>query len=354
MTATATNRLDLSEAAIPRGSTVRTHLEAAETVTGPIRIPITVIRGEGAGPTLTISAACHPGEYNGVMASVELASTLSPGDLSGTLIIVHVQNVPGVQAKVGHINPIDGVNMGAAFSATPDIVEGRGNVSHQARSPSHQIAEALFENTVRIADAYIDLHGGEFFEFVPPNIEYFVIGTESVDDATRALARAFGFRLLWEVPQGSIPEMPSYPGRGSCVMEAGVIGIPAVLCEVGGEGHIDRDLVAMTVQGIRRAMGHLGMMDETDVGDPEEQTTLVGGHVLFAERAGLFLSAVAPGERVANGQKLGHLVNLSGELVQELHAPQAAVLTNVVTRGIANPGDMLFVMGNSVDASTPR
>lgn len=353
MSATQTDRLDLTEAAVPRGSTVRMYLEAAETVTGPIRIPITVIRGSVDGPLLTISAACHPGEYNGVMASVELASSISPVELAGTLIIVHVQNVPGVQAKVGHINPIDGVNMGAAFSATPEIVEGRGNVSHQARSPSHQIAEALFENTVRIADAYIDLHGGEFFEFVPPNIEYFVIGKESVDNATRALARSFGFQLLWEVPQGSIPEMPSYPGRGSCVMEAGIAGIPAVLCEVGGEGHIDRDLVAMTVQGLMRAMGGLGMVDVPETGASEEQTTLIGGHVLFAERAGLFLSAVAPGESVASGQKLGHLVDLSGEIVQELHAPQAAVLTNVVTRGIANPGDMLFVMGNSVDVTPP-
>lgn len=350
MNTSMTDRVDLSEAAVPRGSLIRTVLSAAETVTGPIRLPITIIRGVANGPTLTISAACHPGEYNGIMASVELARTISPDHLSGTLVVVHVQNVPGVQARVGHINPIDGVNMGTAFSVDPHVVEGQGSVSHQARSPSHQIAEALFENTVRCADAYIDLHGGEFFEFVPPNIEYFVIGRESVDNATRELASAFGFRLLWEVPQGSIPEMPSYPGRGSCVMEAGIAGIPAVLCEVGGEGHIDRGLVAETVQGVVRAMGHLEMIEESATAIPDGQTTLVGGHVLFAERAGLFLSEVAPGEEVVRGQKLGHLVNLAADVVQELHAPQAAILTNVVTRGIANPGDMLFVMGNLVDA----
>lgn len=352
MTASAVDRLDLSEVNVPRGALMRMYLEAADTVTGPIRLPITIIRGKEIGPTLTISAACHPGEYNGIMASVELARTIEPEQLSGTLIIVHVQNVPGVQGKVGHFNPIDGVNMGTAFADDRRVIEGQGSVSHQARSPSHQIAEALFENTVRPADAFIDLHGGEFFEFVPPNIEYFVTGQESVDNATRQLASAFGFRLLWEVPQGSIPEMPSYPGRGSCVMEAGVAGIPAVLCEVGGEGRIDRGLVAETVDGVARAMSYLGMIEEPPIATFDAQTTLVGGHVLFAERAGLFLSAVAPGEAVVSGQKLGHLVNLAGDVVQELHAPQAAVLTNVVTRGIANPGDMLFVMGNLADIET--
>lgn len=322
------------------------NLLAAETVTGWIRIPVTVLTGVSQGPTLAVTAACHPGEYNGIMASIRLAQAVDPEQLSGRIVIVHAENVPGVQAKVGHSSPLDGVNMGRAFPVPGDTVEIQGNVSHQAKSSTYQIAEAIFREVILQADAYIDLHGGEFFEFVPPNIEYFVTTNAEVDAATRALAAAFGFRLLWAVPQGSIREMPTYPGRGSAVFEAQLNGIPAAYCEVGGEGRVDEELVGLTLDGILRVLGSMQMIEAPPPPTETESVTLVGGHVLFAERAGMFLSSVAPGQEVAAGERLGEIVNLANETVQTLYAPQPAVLLNVVTRGIASSGDMLFVLGN--------
>jgi predicted deacylase len=196
------------------------------------------------------------------------------------------------------------------------------------------------------ADAYIDLHGGEFFEVVPPNIEYFITDDPEVNERIRAFARAFGFPVLWEVPDGSIPEMPAYPGRGSCVLEAGNKGIPAVLCEIGGEGRVEEHLVEQTVSGVLRGLAHLGMIDDAPAGGVSEPTTLVGGHVLFSQRAGIVLSSVAAADQVEEGQLLGRIMDLTGEYVEEFRAPEDGILLNVVTRGIANPGDMLYVLGN--------
>jgi predicted deacylase len=278
------------------------------------------------------------------MAAVRLAKELSPRDVTGDLIIIHVQNVPGLQAKAGHICPLDGMNLGRAYPVAETEVEAAGMVSHQARSITHQICQSLFDRFISKADAFIDLHGGEHFETLPPNIEYLVTGDDETDEKTRALAESFGYEILWKVPQGTIPEMPGYPGRGSAVMEANMLGIPAVLCEVGGEGKIEIDLVDKTVAGVLSAMRFLGMI----AGTPEkaDMQTLVGGHVLFSKRAGLFVSRVKAGDEVAQGQFLGELINLEGDTVEEFHAPTHSRLTNVVTMGVANPGDMLFVMGN--------
>jgi predicted deacylase len=347
---TARQPLTVDGVTVEPGTRRSWHLPAGETVTGPIGVPVTALAGAADGPTLAVTAACHPGEYNGMLASVLLARRVRPEALRGNLVIVHVQNVPGVQAKAGHLSPFDGVNMGRAYPVPGETVELTGNVSHQQASPTHQIARRIFDEVIARADAYVDLHGGEFFESLPPNVEYLPTGDEEVDGRTRELARSFGFRLLWEVPQGTIPEMPSYPGRGSAVMEAGMQQrVPSVLCEVGGEGKLEEPLVELTVAGLQRALRSLGMLDEAPAPDGAEQVLLVGGHVLFASRAGFFLSAVGPGEEVAAGQPLGRIVDLAGEEVERFEAPQAAVLTNVVTRGIANPGDMLFVMGNRVD-----
>jgi hypothetical protein len=39
-------------------------------------------------------------------------------------------------------------------------------------------------------------------------------------------------------------------------------------------------------------------------------------------------------------------VNLQGETVEEFHAPGAGVMTNTITLGVVNPGDMLYVIGD--------
>jgi predicted deacylase len=338
--------LRLGDTTIDVGERRFFYLPASETVAGPFHLPITAIVGVAPGPTIAITAACHPGEYNGLMASIRLARRIEPAALRGNVIVAHIQNVAGVQAKVGHSSPVDGVNMGRAFPVPGETVEIHGNVSHQTTSPTYQIAERIFEEILLPSDAHVDLHGGEFFEYVPPNIEYLLTGRDDVDERTRELARAFGFRLLWEVPPGSIPEMPGYPGRGSAVFEAAMQGIPSVLCEVGGDGRLDESLIELTVNGVIRVLAYYEMIDEAPPPADETQVTLVGGHVLFAQRAGMFLSVVEGGDEIRKGQLLGRIIDLTGTEVERIHSPADAVLTNVVSRGIANPGDMLFVMGN--------
>jgi predicted deacylase len=55
---------------------------------------------------------------------------------------------------------------------------------------------------------------------------------------------------------------------------------------------------------------------------------------------------VAAADQVEEGQLLGRIMDLTGEYVEEFRAPEDGILLNVVTRGIANPGDMLYVLGN--------
>lgn len=337
----------LSDLALERGTRHHLRLSVAETITGAIELPITILSGANDGPTVAVTAACHPGEYNGVMASIRLGAEIDPEQLAGRVVIVHALNAPALQAKIGHISPVDGVNMGRAFPIPGSTVETAGAVSHQAKSPTYQIAETVFDEVIRSSDAYVDLHGGEFFEFVPPNIEYLLGPDDDVNDATRRLAASFGFELLWEVPTGSIPEMPTYPGRGSAVYEAQLKGIPSVYCEVGGEGRLDAELVELTFSGLCRVLHSLEMLSPADPLPPAPQPlTLVGGHVLFANRAGMFVSTARPAEHVSTGQELGRIIDFAGNAVERFTSPSDGVLLNVVTRGIANPGDMLFVLGS--------
>ncbi|MEJ8569133.1 succinylglutamate desuccinylase/aspartoacylase family protein [Elongatibacter sediminis] len=320
-------------------------LKAAETAAGPVTIPCTVIRGAEDGPVLAVTAACHPMELNGVLASIRLVKAIKPEKLRGTVAIVHVQNVFGFMMRRGHISPLDGVNMGTAFSAEDSTVEEGGSVSHQGKSVTHQIADCVFRHFNSKADYLIDLHGGELHESLMSNIEILPIGDEETDQRTREFAASFGFDHVWEVPHGSIPEMPSYPARGSAVMECMQSGIPAVYCEVGSEGRLEEPLVDQTVKGILNAMRTLKMLP----GRAEKKTprTLVGGHVLFAGRGGLFVAKCAAGDTLRKNQIIGQIIDVRGEVVEKIRCPRAGVLTNINTLGVVNPGDMLYVIGNT-------
>ena len=127
-------------------------------------------------------------------------------------------------------------------------------------------------------------------------------------------------------------------------LEAGKSGIPSAVCEVGSEGKLEEDLVDLMFDGIVNVMTHLEMLDREKV--PDRSQVLVGGHVLFAERAGLFMTKVKAGDSLSKGQTLGHIIDLSGEVIETFKSPKDGVLLNMVTLALANPGDMLYVIAN--------
>ncbi|WP_168694334.1 succinylglutamate desuccinylase/aspartoacylase family protein [Sphingomonas flavalba] len=337
--------MEIAGKAFERGTKTTFDLAVGETALREVTVPVTVICGHQDGPTIAVTAACHPMELNGVLTAIRLVERIEPVDLSGTVLIVHVQNVMGFEHKRGHASPLDGVNFGKAFP-TGIKVEGTGNVSHQGLSLSFSSADTIFRQIIKQADMLIDLHGGELFESLKENIEILTVADDETNRRTREMARAFGFDLIWEVPQGSIPEMPSYPERGNAVMEAMKSGIPAVFCEVGSEGRLEEALVEKTIAGILNVMRTYHMLPGDAV--KTNARVLIGGHVLFSSRGGLFLNRAVAGQEVEKGEILGEIVNLKGKTVEEIRSPNHCMVSNTITLAITNPGDMLYVLGNIV------
>jgi len=77
----------------------------------PVKMPITLINGAKPGKTVVITGGTHGGEYPGVEASIRLANTLQPADVSGRIAIVHPVNMPAFHAKLQYVGPYDGLNL---------------------------------------------------------------------------------------------------------------------------------------------------------------------------------------------------------------------------------------------------
>ena len=83
-------------------------------------IPVSVIHGARPGPVLALTAGVHGQEYTPILALQRVVRDLDPKSLSGTLILVHVANMPSFLRRTIYYSPVDGHNLNRVFPGRPD------------------------------------------------------------------------------------------------------------------------------------------------------------------------------------------------------------------------------------------
>ena len=295
-----------------------------------VRLPMFLINGPSAGPTFVLTAGIHGGEYPCVEAAVRLGRTLHPAHLRGQMIIVPSANPIAFARRSIYITPIDGKNLNRQFPGDP---EG---------TFTEAWAFWLFEEIIRRADYYVDLHGGDMIEALVPFVSYNLTGNPAVDAAARAMGQVFGIRYVLEKRN---------PGNlgGTTYAAAARAGIPALLAEAGGQGVWDEPSVEILRAGVRRVLAHFEMYPGID--DPGEETeVLTGWSWLRAEADGLFYPRVEVGEHVAAGQNLGHVADIFGAVLQPLPSPVSGQILFLVTSLAMNTGDPLMAIAYREEA----
>jgi len=68
---------------------------------------------------------------------------------------------------------------------------------------------------------------------------------------------------------------------------------------------------------------------------------------IYSKRGGFFISHVKAGDIVAEGQLIGELRNLFGEVLENIQAPTNGVVHMVTTPSIYE-GDVLFEIGHEI------
>jgi len=286
----------------------------------PIEMPVTIVNG-GTGPRLAITAGVHGGEYPGIEAAIRTAAGLEARDVRGTVVIVHIVDVPAFAARSIYVCPLDGKNPNRLF---PGKADG---------SASERLAHTLFSEVIAPSDAYVDLHGGDINEALVPFTIILESGNGDVDARAHDLARVYGIRY---VVRGLV--------RGSTTSAAVQRDIPAILAEAGGQGLLDQPSLQIHLRGLRNVLRHLHLVEGAP--DPVESVTMLGRlHWVSSQHAGLFYAEVTPGARVENGARVGEIRDYFGRRLAELRAPASGVVLFTVTTPATNPSDPLFAVG---------
>ena len=263
-----------------------------ELANGDIRLPATVLHGNGTGKTMLITAGVHAGEYVGIQAAIELSQKLKIEKVNGTIIIVKVMNRPAFEARNGSMGLDDGKNLNREFPGNPDGTE------------MERLAWAISQELQPAADYYIDLHSGDDYEKLTPYVYYAGAAAEEVVSFSRQMAE-----------QVDVPYMvKSNVASGGSYNYAASQGIPSILIERGGMGDWTYEEVRSTRRDVRNILCHLGIYQglkdfrtyyPLDVADVRYQD---------AEENGLWYPFKKVGDMIQEGDILGEVRDYEGNV----------------------------------------
>jgi predicted deacylase len=292
-------------------------------------IPAIVVNGARPGPVLALIAGSHGTEYASIIALQKLAQAADPAELSGTLIILPLINVPSFAQKVPHLNPVDGKNMNRFYPGRPDGTQ------------TERVSWAISKQVVEKCDYLIDLHGGDLDENLRRYSYWANTGKEAQDAESRAMVLAFG---LDHIILQDFRSPPAPGGAVTITRYAAALGKSCVTAEAGHAGVSDADDVDSLIQGCWRVARHLKMLSGP-VSPLEHPLWLSHVSTVSSELDGVFYPLVSPEAYVSQGMKIGYVTDYFGKKMSDATSPIAGVVLYIGAVPSLKKGDTIAHIG---------
>lgn len=311
-----------------RGQTATGTIEVPAGPDAALSIPVAVAHGANAGPVLALLAGAHGTEYASIIALERLILAVNAKELSGTVVIVPLLNVPSFTKVVPHLNPVDGKNMNRMY---PGRMEGT-----QTDRASYLITKEIVER----ADHLIDFHGGDIDESLRPYSYWTKTGRAAQDAVSRGMVLAFGLdHIIISTGRPTDPADSRYLENTATTR-----GKPSITVEAGHAGTVEADDVAALVNGTLSVMRHLKMLPGAP--SPVERPVWIERLAdVASEASGIFYPLVKRGAYVEAGMKIGYVTDFVGRPIVDARAREAGVLLYIRAVPSVSKGDAIASVG---------
>ncbi|MEM9828100.1 MAG: succinylglutamate desuccinylase/aspartoacylase family protein [Planctomycetota bacterium] len=310
---------------LPPGSVTDLEIPISESYVGiHVRIPVRVIRGLQAGPTVGVTAALHGDEINGTGAIRDLAADPDLKLIRGTLILVPVLNVLAFDRHSRYLP--DRRDLNRCFPGSP---EG---------SSAARVAHQIFTELVPRCDAIIDLHTAAVRRTNYPNVRGNLSNPEIA-----AIAKAFGCEVI--VDCEGVP--------GTLRREATRRGCPTIILEGGEVWKVEPGIVDLAARGIKNVLKHFEMIAGT-AEIPDRTVIAKQTRWVRATRGGFLRFHVHPGALVTEGQLLATNTDLLGNELGRMESPFDGVLIGMTTIPSIAPGGPVCHIARLPRATAPE
>lgn len=311
----------LGEAILPGESKIIDMEIARLHTTTKLKIPVIIERSKIDGPTILFSAGIHGDEINGVEVVRQL--------------LVQKINKP----KIGTIVCIPIVNMFGFVNKSRDFPDGRDLnrvfPGSKKGSLASRFANHILEEILPAIDYAIDFHAGGASRFNAPQIRI-----TPQNEELKKLADIFNapFTLISKNIVGSF--------RNS----ADKLGVKMLLFEGGKSLDINRDVAKIGVNGVKRILNHLKMLNEKQfIENPTTNSIYIEkSGWLRAKCSGLLHDNNLIGCYVEKGTVLGLITDPFGKFEQKVKAPSNGYVINANHSPIVYEGDAIYHLSNIV------
>ena len=292
------------------------------------QIPVVVIRGANPGPTLALVSGAHGTEYASIIALEGLIGTLDPAQISGTVILLPLVNIPSFQQKVPHVNPVDNKSMNRFYPGNED--------GTQTERASFLITREVVDKS----DYLIDFHGGDLDESLRPYAYWIVSGNKKQDAVSKQMVLAFGLdHIIISEDRPKDLSATKYLDNTATMR-----GKPTITVEAGYAGTVETDDVAALVQGTRNVMRLLKMLPGTPHAIDHPVWIKALGEVT-SPVDGIFYPLVKRDTYVEAGRKLGDVTDYFGKVIFEARAPVSGVILHICAVPSMKKGDNIANIG---------
>lgn len=293
------------------------------------RIPITIVRGQQPGPTLALIAGTHGSEVAPIVALQRLRAALDPAELRGTLLIVHVANMPSFLGRTIYYSPTDRKNLNRVY---PGRVDG---------TVSERIAHAITSEIIARADYVVDMHAGDGNESLRPYTYWSPLRLDArVDSIARDMALAWGHdHIVLDTVRPKNPAASVYTQN-----TAQIRGKPSITAETGYLGLPVEEMVVRNVTAALRLMRYFKMIPGP-VDMVAHPIWIERTEVLRSPATGTWHAAVERGQTVAQGTLLGTLTDFFGNTIAEIRAPFAGEVLYIIATPAMSQGEPLDMIG---------
>jgi uncharacterized protein len=303
-------------------------IEVPAGVDAALHIPVAVFHGAWPGPVLALVAGAHGTEFSSIIALEKLIARIDPTELTGTLIVVPLINIPSFEQKVPHINPVDGKSMNRYYPGRPDGTQ------------TERAAYAITREIVDRCDYLIDLHGGDLDESLRPYSYWARTGNQRQDATSRAMVLAFGLdHIIIATDRPKDPNASRY-----LETTAAMRGKPSITVEAGYAGTVETEDVEALANGCVNVMRYLKMLPGTAA--PIEHPVWIERVVtLSSDHTGIFYPRVRRGTYVQAGMKIGYVTDYLGKTTLVARSPAEGVVLYIAALPSMKKGEIIANIG---------
>ena len=286
-----------------------------------LSIPLRVLHGHRAGPTLLLSSTIHGDEVNGIEIINRVLKLRGAKRLHGTLIAAPVVNVYGLITRARYLP--DGRDLNRSF---PGSTSG---------SLTARLANVVMEKVVSKATHVIDMHTGGLHRSNLPHVRF-----TTSHEPSASMAEAFGAPVI----------LHARPREGSLREAAMARDIAIIVYEAGEALRFSETGIRAGVRGVVRVMRHLGMItgSSTNLTSPFHAR---GSEWVRAPISGLFRSKFALGGAVTKNQILGSVTDPLGEDAPiPVESPKDGIVIGQSNIPVVHQGDPLLHLAHFDDS----